>query len=293
VKKLKYATIVEEAKKILRQYNVTMTLRQLYYRLVAKLILANTMNNYKALSKWMVKARERGDINEAYIEDRVRQTFGGDSGYESPDGFIKSYEDWFRGCWDNFAYNMWTTQPQALELWVEKDALSRLVSEEGDKFNVVTCPSRGYSSYSYVRKGVRRINRHGKHVKVLYLGDFDPSGMDIERDLLDRLIRYGAEDMEVQRIALTLEQIREYDLPPMPAKTSDPRLAAFQADTGGSDAVELDALEPPVLQQLINDAIVAEIDQDAWDKRLTETEEEKQRLKEKLAGVEITYEDEA
>jgi len=237
----------------------------------------------------LVKARERRDISEWYIEDRVRQTFGSDAGWEDPEKFIERYEDWFKNCWDNFAMPMWTTQEKAVEVWVEKDALSRLVSEVADEFNTVTCPSRGYSSYSYVRKGVRRINEHDKPVKILYLGDVDPSGMDIERDLEERLMRYGAGNITVERVALTLEQIQEYNLPPMPAKTRDPRLAKFMADTGGSDAVELDALEPPVLQELIRNAINAEIDQDAWEERKKEIEDEKQKLKKKLENVKITY----
>lgn len=288
---MKYETIIAETKKILEQYNVKMTLRQIFYRLVAKLILANTMNNYKALSKWLVKARERGDISEWYIEDRIRQVFGSDGGWEDPENFIESYEKWFRKCWNSFSMPMWTTQPKAVEVWVEKDALSRLVSEVADEFNVVTCPSRGYSSYSYVKKGVERINAHEKPVKILYLGDIDPSGMDIERDLADRLMRYGSDDVTVERVALTLDQIQQYSLPPMPAKTSDPRLAKFIADTGGTEAVELDALEPPVLQELIRNAIDAEIDQDAWEERKEEIEDEKKKLKEKLEKVKITYEE--
>lgn len=288
---MKYEKIVAETKKVLEQYNVKMTLRQIFYRLVAKLIIPNTMNNYKALSKWLVKARERRDISEWYIEDRVRQTFGSDSGWEDPEKFIETYEEWFKNCWDNFSMPMWTTQEKALEVWVEKDALSRLVSEVADEFNVVTCPSRGYSSYSYVRKGVRRINEHDKPVKILYLGDVDPSGMDIERDLEERLMRYGAGNITVERVALTLEQIQEYNLPPMPAKTTDPRLAKFIADTGGADAVELDALEPPILQQLIRDAIDAEIDQEAWEERKQEIADEKQKLKEKMENVKITYDE--
>jgi len=284
--------IVAETKKVLEQYNVKMTLRQIFYRLVAKLIIPNTMNNYKALSKWLVKARERGDISEWYIEDRVRQVFGSDSGWEDPERFIERHEEWFKESWDRFTMPMWTTQEKAVEVWVEKDALSRLVSEVADEFNVVTCPSRGYSSYSYVRKGVGRINEHGKPVKILYLGDEEPSGRDIERDLEERLSRYGAGDITVERVALTLEQIQEYNLPPMPAKTSDPRLAKFIADTGGSDAVELDALEPPVLQELIRNAIDAEIDQEAWEERKQEIADEKQKLKEKMENVKITYEDE-
>lgn len=290
--KMDYETIVREANSVLKQYNMRMTLRQIFYRLVAKLVIANTLNNYKALSKWLVKARERGDVDEWYIEDRVRETLGGDSGYDDAEGFIESYENWFKNCWKYFKYKMWTTQENIVEAWIEKDALSRLAKDAADEFNVMTCPSRGYSSYSYVRDAVQRLLEHEKPAVILYYGDWDPSGKDIERDLGRRLRRYGLKDFTVKRVALTLDQIQEYSLPPMPAKRSDPRFAKFVADTGGADAVELDALEPPVLQRLIKEAIEAEIDLVAWEERKEETDEEKERLRERLAKVKIIYEEE-
>jgi len=289
-----YRTVVNESLTIFQQYNVAMTLRQLFYRLVSKHVFPNNLNSYKKLSKMLVKARELGEVPDRYLEDRTRTTIGGDSGFESPGDFISTYTNWFKSSWERFTMPLWANQPQRIEVWVEKDALSRLCSEVSEGFNVITCPSKGYSSYSYVKRAVRRMDDdYGtKEVVILYFGDYDPSGVDIERDLGDRLERYGAVDVEVKRIALTLDQIREYNLPPFPAKSSDPRLAKFIADTGGTDAVELDALEPNVLQDLIREAITDHIDAQLWSERQKEIEAKKEKLRKKFEGLKIEFEGE-
>jgi len=290
---LKYDAIVSESLKIFEQYNTALTLRQLYYRLVSKHIIDNTRSCYKQLSKMLVKARESGDVSPRWLVDRTRVVSGGDYGYEDSEGFIEDKIESLKNSWEGFTLPLWTTQKERVEVWVEKDALSKLCEDIADDYNVVTCPSKGYSSFDYVRKAVSRINRsyNSHEVTILYFGDYDPSGMDIERDLSERLGRYGAMSFKVERIALTLDQIVEHELPPMPAKTSDPRLARFVADTGGSDAVELDALEPDVLKDLIEQSIMDHLDKAAWDERFREITEEKEALKEKLSRVRIEYEE--
>jgi len=288
-----YKTVVSESLLIFHQYNVAMTLRQLFYRLVSKHVFPNNLNSYKTLSKMLVKARERGEVPDAYLEDRTRTTIGGDLGFDGSDDFIDAYVNWFKSSWERFTMPLWANQPKRIEVWVEKDALSRLCSSASEEYNVITCPSKGYSSYSYVKNAVTRINGDydGKDVTILYFGDYDPSGVDIERDLGARLERYGAHSVEVHRIALTLDQIQKYNLPPFPAKSSDPRIAKFIADTGGSDAVELDALEPNVLTDLIIDAIQNHMDKSLWDQRLREIAEKKEELRKKFDGLRIEFED--
>ena len=93
--------------------------------------------------------------------------------------------------------------------------LSQVLAEAVYPFNTVVAPSRGYSSYSYLQEAVNRINRHGngKLVKILHFADHDPSGIDMSRDLQNRLVKYcGGYDVEVRRIALTFDQVRRLQL---------------------------------------------------------------------------------
>lgn len=286
---MKYEEIVAQANEILAEYDVPLTLRQLFYRLVSKHVFLNTMSNYKGLSHYMVKAREDGDVDASRIEDRSRQVLGdGDYGFESGESFLKDVETSIRNSWEQFSLTLWEDQPFQVLVVLEKDALSRLVSGVAGAFRVKTFPTRGYGSYTYVNDIAAECNED-KPTVVLYLGDYDPSGLDIERDLENRLNRYGAGDFEVKRVALTMDQIRLYQLPPLPAKTSDPRLARFIADTGGMDAVELDALPPNVLEHLVRSALLAHIDLEKWNDRIEKIEKEREKLRQKLEDLKLIW----
>jgi len=188
---------------------------------------------------------------------------------------------------------MWSNQPRNVIVVLEKDALSRLFVEVANKYRVHVFPTRGYSSYSYVKDIVRWVNSSEKSAVVLYFGDYDPSGCDIERDLAERLKRYGAKSFEVKRIALTKEQIVQYKLPPKPEDIAtleklkrDPRIKRYGLDY----ACELDSLEPRVLQKVIEDAITLNIDQKLWSETLQRIDKEREELKQKLERIKIIWE---
>jgi hypothetical protein len=283
-----YGEIVDAALDIFQQYDTAITLRQLYYRLVSRLLIPNTINSYKRLSRVMVKAREDGDVPVNCLEDRSRRGLGrGDVGYNSAEEYLKKKITTLQDSWKSFTMPMWDDQPKNVMISLEKDALSRLVSREANRFSVRTFPTRGYPSFSFVQEMSRYITRQlgGKPTVVLYFGDFDPSGVDIERDLSERLERYGAKDFTVQRIALTADQIKKYSLPPMPVKRSDARADSF-LEEHGDRAVELDALDPNLLQTTVRKAVVKNINMRKWNARVRKTEELQRWIRDKLDDIE-------
>ena len=283
-----YDEIVDAALDIFQQYDTAITLRQLYYRLVSRLLIPNTINSYKRLSRVMVKAREDGDVPLNCLEDRSRRGLGrGDVGYNSAEEYLKKKITTLQDSWKSFTMPMWDDQPKNVMISLEKDALSRLVSREANRFSVRTFPTRGYPSFSFVQEMSRYITNQlgGKPTVVLYFGDFDPSGVDIERDLSERLERYGAKSFTVQRIALTADQIKKYRLPPMPVKRSDARADSF-LEEHGDRAVELDALDPNLLQTTVRKAIVKNINMRKWNARVRKTEELQRWIRDKLDDME-------
>lgn len=287
-KRAGYEEIVATSKEIFRQYDSAITLRQLYYRLVSRHIIPNTVNSYKRLSRIMVKAREQGDAPVNCIEDRSRRIIGrGDTGYCSAEEYLKAKLSSLQDSWKGFSMPMWEEQPRNVLISLEKDALSRLVSRVANRYSVRTFPTRGYPSFSYVQRMANYIQNQlgGKPTAVLYFGDFDPSGVDIERDLSQRLEKYGATQFKVKRIALTPDQIRDHQLPPMPVKRSDARSEGFLEEFGDR-AVELDALDPNRLQRLVEEAILEQIDVKLWNARIVKIEELRRWIKEKLADFE-------
>ena len=105
--------------------------------------------------------------------------------------------------------------------------------------------------------------RQGRKNHIIHLGDHDPSGIDMTRDIEDRLWTFGA-DVTVHRIALNMDQVLRYDPPPNPAKLTDARAGKYVEDHG-YESWELDALEPAVIDQLIEDEILEHLDRDQWD----------------------------
>jgi len=159
--------------------------------------------------------------DETRIEDRTRETLGGDFGYDDVDDFIEAKLKNLEESWKYFSMPYWKNQDYKLEVWVEKDALSRVISEALIPYGVLTAPSKGYSSYTYVKAGIDRFNKeNGKKKIILHFSDHDR--LDMTRDLQDRIWRYGG-NIEVKRIALTYDQVKKYDLVPNPTKLADSR----------------------------------------------------------------------
>ena len=283
-----YNEVVLESLKVFRQYDTALTLRQLYYRLVSKHLFSNTINSYKRLSRLMVRAREKRDVPVNCLEDRSRRILGrGDTGYNSAEDFLKQRFANLQSSWKSFNMPRWDDQPVYLVVSLEKDALSRLVSDIANRYAVRTFPTRGYPSFTYVQNMASYIRNRlkDKPTVVLYFGDFDPSGIDIERDLTERLAKYDAGDFSVQRVALNSDQIAQYKLPPMPVKKSDARAESFVEEYGNM-TVELDALEPNVLKNLVQQAILSHINLRNWKKRQEEVANLQLWIRGKLENME-------
>ena len=280
---MKSADIVEATRKILSEYGYALTLRQIFYRLVSNYGLSNTGATYRYLSRILVNARENGIIPVNSIIDRSRSiipSYDNDDG--DPDDYfdleIESIEDMAL----SYSMSMWDNQDYYIEVWVEKDALSQVVSRVARDFKVVVAPSRGYSSFSYLYDAVKRFKSvdSEKNRLVLHFGDHDPSGIDMSRDLEERLNNYGA-NIELVRVALTYDQVKQYKLSPNPTKTADPRSNGY-ISMFGSECWELDALPPNVLQKLVSDSIQSYIDKDKWEAKEDEIEDNRQIIQDKV-----------
>lgn len=243
---------MEHVKAILEEYGAqgyVLTLRQLYYQLVSRNIIPNNLKEYSKLSYLLVKARMGGIIDWSAIEDRLRRP---DLPYwclDIPDAL----EDTIR----QYRLDRQAGQENYIEVWVEKDALSGVLRRTTEEYHIRLCVNRGYSSATAMYDAARRMNRESS-THILYLGDHDPSGLDMIRDIEDRLRQFGCYPT-VHRLALTGEQIEEYDPPPNPAKWKDTRAEKYIAEFGET-CWEVDALPPDVLSETLQHAILDLID---------------------------------
>jgi len=281
---MKYKETIPIVNEIISQYDIKLTVRQIYYRLISDpyVLFQNTKSRYTQFDKMLVVARERGEVDYTSIEDRTREALGGDYGFDNPQDFLTKEIEYLKNCWQDYKMEIWTNQDCKLEIWVEKDALANLINQVAEGFRVVVFPSRGYSSFTKVMECLERLEEYSdKERIILHLTDHDPSGFDMTRDLEERLSAYGGDTIQIKKIGLTYEQIKKFNLKANPTKKKDTRAIEYIKQFG-SDCWELDALPPLELQNLVVESIKKYIDFDAWDNRFGEEKEGKGWLIKKI-----------
>lgn len=243
-----------------------LTVRQLYYQLVARDIIPNTMKSYKRAASILNDAREAGMVDWNSIEDRTRE-FLRRQRWESGGHILDAAAN-------SFHMDMWANQDTRCFVIIEKEALVGVLEPMCRKWDVPLLAARGYPSSTVLREFVledilptRRST--SQHIVIYHCGDHDPSGIDMTRDLQERISMFSRDHVELRRLALNMDQITQYNPPPNPAKTTDSRFAAY-LEAYGNDSWELDALPPTDLSQLVEDEIRANIDEEYWTARAAE-----------------------
>ncbi len=279
---------IETADKICAEYaaqGYALTLRQLYYQFVARGLIPNNMREYKNLGSIVNDARLAGRLDWDAIEDRTRN-LEQLSTWESPKEILDATAKQFRFDW-------WADQPVRVEIWVEKEALVGVIERVANRYRLPYFACRGYGSQSELWRAGQRFIGHAENrqpVKILHLGDHDPSGIDMTRDNLDRLTMFTGRnedgDVDVIRLALNFDQVKRYKPPPNPAKLTDSRADGYIAKYG-PDSWELDALDPKVIDDLISTEIESWIEDDAW----AASKEREDKARARIADMARTWKD--
>jgi hypothetical protein len=267
---------IDQANAILAEYDAqgfTLTLRQLFYQFVARVLIENKQTKYDRLGETMANARRAGLVDWEHIEDRTRdlQVY---AAYSSPAEVLQEAANQYRR-------DLWATQKYRPESWIEKSALIGVIEPACGRWRVPHIAARGYPSVSELYAAGKRFADYaeqGYRLVVFYLGDHDPSGLDMSRSLREELSLYARAPVDVRRIALNLHQVRELGLPPNPAKESDGRFAQYVEEIGAAESWELDALSPTIIDALLDRAIRELVDGEAWGLALRREERERTRL---------------
>lgn len=274
--------LIGHANTILESYDAEgyrLTLRQLYYQLVARNIIPNRVQEYSKLSNVMVAARMCGHTDWDFLEDRLRIPY--------LEYAVNGVEEALEDTINQYKRDRQEGQPSLIEVWTEKDAVSNILRRVTKWYHVRLLVNRGYSSCSAMYRAAERFKTNKKPVAILYVGDHDPSGLDMLRDIEERLFEFETEMIEVVHVALTMEQIEEFNPPPNPAKVTDPRSTGYIARHGES-SWELDALSPSDLERIVREAVDNYLDKEQFNAMLEEERSDIDRL---LAVVEDMKED--
>lgn len=263
--------ILATAADIVRGYSTSVTLRQLFYRLVATLVLPNTTVAYKTLSSKTAAARRRGKFPE--LIDRGRQIHRRQS-WASPLAILTAARNGYRR-------DRTEGQDVSIYIGVEKAGMVVQLDAWFGHLGIPILALGGYSSQTYVEDVVRDASSTDRPAILLYAGDFDPSGEDIDRDFIARSDCWD----QVVRVALTKDQIDERQLPVNAGKQTDSRSAGFVARHGSLMQVELDALPPENLRDVYEVALGRFWNPDAYSSVLAREEAERAALERVVASV--------
>lgn len=301
------ACVVRDAVRVSEEYmdkGYSVTVRQLYYQMVAQDLFPdswidsnynsknglpydtkNTIKNYQRFVKLVSEARLAGFIDWNAIEDRMRRTIRNTHWSDHEEILRSAVRSWSMDKWDN--------QWARVEVMCEKDAVSGILEPICRMHDVPFTACRGYGSQSlFYNKGkeFRRVLTKGKPVIVLYFGDHDPSGLDMDRDVITRVREFcrlngNFNRVQLLRLGLTMKQVREINPPPNPAKSTDSRYRAYR-DEFGDDSWELDALPPEYLENILESAILEIRDDSMWEKALCKENEMRLALMERVGLTE-------
>jgi hypothetical protein len=229
------------------------TLRGVFYRVVSAGAVEKSEAGYRVVGRQLLKLRRAHVIPYSWITDGNRLRLKPDTWSNLDQMLADAAASYRRALWDN--------QDVEIIILSEKDAITGVVHPITDKWDVELCIARGYSSETFthsIAETVIENDRRGKTTFLYQLGDHDPSGVDAWRDFRDKVVGFAPHvDVEFERLAVTPEQIEDYELPTRPTKGSDTRSRGFEGQS-----VEVDAIPPSELRLIVEKAIVQHIDTD-------------------------------
>lgn len=276
--RIDWKSVVERVKFELpwfRDRDIKPTLRTLFYRLISLEVIPNTSQAYKQLSSVTVKARKTGKLRWDSFSDEGRLVLMDFiEEYRTPQQFVQVGIDFLKNASQNYTVPRWYKQPHYVEVWIEKLALADTFSSFLKGRDVRITVNRGYSGWSFLYENCMRlleIKRSGNEIHILYFGDFDPSGDDMDNHLDSALCYFGLGDIDLQRVAVIEEQIEQFNLPVVPESQetikkvkSDTRTNSFIEKYGKLYVVELDALlaiVPDEFKRILHESVDQFFDQ--------------------------------
>ena len=229
-----------------------MNVRSVFYQLSSRLKLINkTEAEYsQTVGRLLIELRLNGTIPFNHIADNTRWV-------RKPttyDSYAEALQDTARF----YRQSVWTNQKHYCEVWLEKEGLASVLYPVTSLYDVPLMATKGYSSISFLHSAAETIEAQRKPAFLYYLGDYDPSGLDITKNVERRLREFAPQaEIHFERIAVTPQQIEQWELPTRPTKASDTRARGFQGNS-----VEVDAIPPTQLRELVQAAIEQHINAD-------------------------------
>jgi hypothetical protein len=230
--------------------------------------------SYDRVQRLLVRLRECGAVPFSWVVDNVRSTIK-PSSWSGLADFADTVKDAYR-------LDFWARLPEYIEIIVEKDTVAGKLAVVTREYDVPLHPIRGYNSTTFCWQIARGWDDITKPIIIYYIGDHDPSGRDLERDVRVRLERYAKRPFKWVRLAVNPEHFAQFDIIPLKPKKTDSRYRKFVAKYGTACA-EVEAIPATDLREMVRTAIESHIPAGAW-KRLLRVEQKEREQWEEVMG---------
>jgi hypothetical protein len=247
------------------------TVRQVFYLAETRGLVPKTEHGYDAVGRYLLQMRVDGRVPFAWVADHTRWARKPPSHASLGAALQSTVRNYRRSLWDG--------QPAYVEVWCEKDALAGVLYEETRAWDVPLMVTRGFSSVTFLHEAAAEIRGKDRPAYLYYFGDHDPSGVAVDQSIERRLRQFAPEaEIHFRRVAVLPEQVTAWGLPARPTKCSDSRSKTFRGDS-----VEVDAISPVRLRQLVRENIERHIDRHAWEATRAAERAERETLR-RLVG---------
>lgn len=250
-----------------------MTVRQLYYQLVARQMIDKTQQQYQAVSRYLCQMRREKEIPYDWIADNTR--------WQLKPKSWRSLASALRHTKEAYRRQLWNDQDVYVEVWCESDSIAGVIYDVTAEWDVPLYALRGFGSETFLYTVAEAIAHETRPCHIYYFGDYDPSGVHIDRDAEKKLRRFApSTDIAFERMAVTLQQIHDWDLPGKPPKGSDSRTAKFDHHS----AVEIESIAPAKLREIVSECITQHIDQRVYEQTLAVEAAERSTLEQMIGN---------
>lgn len=231
---------------VFQSYRQAMTVRQVFYRLLNK-GYPKSESFYGKIQRQILEMRLQGVLPFPFVVDNSRSVMRPDT-YSGLEQALQETKIFYRR-------SLWDNTDVRVEVWLEKRALAGVFADITHQYDVELYPVGGFPSVTLVQEAAMQILNRDQHTHIYFFTDYDPSGVKLAEGIQKRMKEFGVTHKATFHYeALTRGQINEYDLPTRPTKNSK------HSKNWNDDSVELDALDPEVLQSMVERCIKSHID---------------------------------
>ena len=246
------------------------SIRHTFYRMTNPRLpepVEKTQRGYRQIQLQLSNMRRDKIIPYGWISDSSRRGWHVVTHRDASD-FLRNMAGLYRA-------DIWSGCGAYVEVWCESRSIAGVIEPDCREMAVSLYPCGGFTSWTLPYEAAQAINHETdyglKTAEIIYVGDYDPAGVLVDKSLLKQLKLHLAPDIEInfRRVGINHDQIQKYNLPTKVRKPGERRSPHIK------ETVEAEAMPAHIMRRLVRDAVESFLPPDAL--RIAKIVEESER----------------